>query len=392
VRLKVCGEAMLKVCDETMQPAARMAACRLLLCAVAAAAPLQVPAQVPAQVNGPFDVEARARQLAHVDAKFDCPKPQPVVRDIRIDEYYTDKAYSAVDAKRRKDADRAAEPLHRYAKRVTWLADRALLQRAHRDAVTGCLVRWLGEWADGGALLGRIDGPLAEHYRKWTLASIALAYAGIKPIADIGAQRQAGIEGWLRRVAHEMDGYYGTWRRESWNNHAYWQGLAEAAVAVAVNDRRLLDKAVGKYRHAVAEITADGLLPKEVARKEKALGYHVFSVAPLVLLAEIGERNGIAMYGLGDDAIHRLARAVARGVEDPGTFERMVGKRQELDGGGKGWNVAWLEPYLARFPDPRLEGLLAPHRPVTHEWLGGNLTLHFAGLDAARAVTLADPR
>jgi len=364
------------------------AAWRLLFCMVAATAPLSSPAEV----KGPFDTRDRVRQLARVDEPFTCPRPPAAVRDIRIAEYYTDQAYSIVDEKRRKDADRSAGPLHRYARKVTWMADRALVQREHRADVTGCLVRWLGEWADDGAMLGEIDGPLAQHYRKWTLASIALAYVAIKPTATVGTERKAAIERWLRRLAGEMDGYYATWRRDSWNNHVYWQGLAEAAVAAAVDDRRLLEKAAEKYRHAVDAITPEGLLPKEVARRDKAFGYHAFSLAPLVLLAEIGERNGMALYEMRGGAIHRLAHVVTQAMEEAASFERLVGGRQEVDPRGKVWTLAWLEPYLARFPDPRLEKLLAPHRPVTHEWLGGNLTLHFATMDAARAVRLTDPR
>ncbi len=365
------------------------AAWRLLFC-VATAAAAAAPLSASAEVKGPFDARDRGRQLARTDQPFDCPRPQPAVRDIRIAEYYTDKAYSIVDEKRRKDADRSADPLHRYARKVTWMADQALLQREHREAVTGCLVRWLGEWADGSAMLGEIDGPLAQHYRKWTLASIALAYVAIKPTTSVGPQRKAAIEGWLRQLAREMDAYYATWRRESWNNHMYWQGLAEAAVAAAVDDRRLLEKAAEKYRHAVDAITPEGLLPKEVARREKAFGYHVFSLAPLVLLAEIGERNGMALYELRGGAIHRLAHLVATGMEEISSVERLVGGRQEVDPRGKVWTLAWLEPYLARFPDPRLEKLVAPHRPVAHEWLGGNLTLHFADMDVARGVRLSD--
>ena len=355
---------------------------------VAAAAPLSSSATV----EGPFDVRDRARQLARIDEPFACPPPQAAVRDIRIAEYYTDKAYSKVDEKRRKNADRSAEPLHRYARMVTWLADRALLQREHRDAITGCLARWLGEWADGEAMLGEIDGPLAQHYRKWTLASIALAYVAVKPTASIGGQRRAAIEGWLRRLAREMDGYYATWRRESWNNHLYWQGLAEAAVAAAVDDRGLLEKAAEKYRHAADAITPEGLLPKELARREKAFGYHAFSLAPLVLLAEIGERNGMSLYDLRGGAIHRLAHVVVEGLQEPASFERLVGGRQDVDPRGKVWTLAWLEPYLARFPDRRWENLVASHRPVGHEWLGGSLTLHFASVEVARGVRLGEPR
>ena len=236
-----------------------------------------LPLQLSAQVRGPFDVEARARQLAHLDADFRCPQPQPVVRDIRIEEYYADKAYTVVDAKRRQEADRAAVPLHRYARQVTWLADRALLQREHRDAVAGCLVRWLDEWARHAGMLGAIDGPLAEHYRKWTLAAIALAYAGIKPIATIDAKREARIDDWLRKLVGEMDRYYGKWRRESWNNHVYWQGLAEVAVAAAVDDRRLLEKGsreVSTWRgrdHAPRAAAERGRAPGEGARLSRLL-------------------------------------------------------------------------------------------------------------------------
>ena len=343
------------------------------------------------EVKGAFDPQARAKEVAHVSSPVDCPEPPAAVVDIRIEEYY-DKSYTKVDEQRRKKADEAALPLTLYARQVTHLADRILVQEEYREDAAACVIGWLAKWAKGRAMLGEVEGPLAEHHRKWTLVSIALSYARAKAVIPEGRDHPV-IDAWLRDLVRGMDRYYGKWQRASWNNHVYWQGLAEAAVATAVGDERLLRKGLDKYRLGVDEITDEGLLPKEVARKEKALGYHIFSLPPLVMMAEIGERNGIDLYGYRDGAIHRLVRTVAKGVADPHTFEELVGgKPQELDKRRPGWNLAWAEPYLARFPDEKLERMLAPVRPVAHEWLGGNLTLQFATPDVARTVKLQQPK
>ncbi|MFK5047780.1 alginate lyase family protein, partial [Klebsiella pneumoniae] len=71
-------------------------------------------------------------------------------------------------------------------------------------------------------------------------------------------------------------------RADNFNNHAYWAGLAVTAAGVAANDRDLFDWGIGKYHLGAGQVTAQGTLPLEMARRGKALHYHLFALTPLV--------------------------------------------------------------------------------------------------------------
>ncbi len=68
-----------------------------------------------------------------------------------------------------------------------------------------------------------------------------------------------------------------------------------------------------------------------------------------------------------------------RGARDPASFERLTGYPQEqLTTPPRAADLAWAEPWSARFPDARLAGWLAAARPVVDLRLGGDLTAAFA--------------
>ncbi|HVV52765.1 MAG TPA: poly(beta-D-mannuronate) lyase, partial [Polyangia bacterium] len=87
--------------------------------------------------------------------------------------------------------------------------------------------------------------------------------------------------------------------------------------------------------------------------------------------------NGVDLYKEGGGAIRRLADRVIAGLADPAPFAAAAGAPQELRRPPRGADLAWAEPYFARFHDRRLAPLLAAARPLRDDRLGGDLTLGF---------------
>ncbi len=97
------------------------------------------------------------------------------------------------------------------------------------------------------------------------------------------------------------------------------------------------------------------------------------------MLAELAAANGVALYDENDRALHRLADRVIAGLADPSSFERLTGFPQEqLTTPPRAADLAWAEPFHARFPEARLAAWLAAARPIVDVRLGGDLTAAFA--------------
>jgi poly(beta-D-mannuronate) lyase len=155
------------------------------------------------------------------------------------------------------------------------------------------------------------------------------------------------------------------------NNLTYWGALGVSATGVATGRIDLFDWGVRIYRLALKQIASDGTLPLELDRAAMALHYHLFAVAPLVMIAELGESNGLRFYDEDDGALHRLAERTVGGLVDSAYFREKTGVAQqmpeELDGRAIGWAVS----YAARYPDPVLASLLSRASSTSNWQLGG---------------------
>src|SRR5271165_5043136 len=115
------------------------------------------------------------------------------------------------------------------------------------------------------------------------------------------AQEQASlILPRMQEVARQAREYYdakeakgGAW---SQNNHYYWAGVELGAVGIEANDRSDFDWAIKAAGEGIARIRPDGTLPQEMRRGKRALHYHLYAAAPLVMIAELGYPNGIDLY------------------------------------------------------------------------------------------------
>lgn len=301
-------------------------------------------------------------------AVADCPPPPAPVRDIALPRFYGDAAGSVVDPSLAAAHKTAVAPLTDWLRHVTAYADKAWKRakpEARRDAGR-CAVAWLDAWARAGALLGRIETRQAEYQRKWDACGAALAWIKVRRFAS--AEERARVEPWLVRLADASHAFFDDGARKR-NNHWYWMGLLAGATATGTGSDRHWVMARGIMADAARDIAADGSLPHELDRRQRALHYHAFAAMPLVVLAELGAATGDDFYALGGEALHRLAALTMRGLADPASFDRLVGEKQEARPG-----AGWMQLYAARFP-ARVQGALPGDPPQGHRWLGGDVAV-----------------
>ena len=291
-----------------------------------------------------------------------CEPPPPPVRDISAYRFYVDTASSITDKTIMARNRNSLATLDRTLNMIQTMADQGAAGNTESALCAGA---WLSSWARGGAMLGHMSSGQAEAERKWRTAGIAVSYLGIRKMVE--EADRVSIDAWLDTLADNVVADQGWPRRR--NNHVYWAGYAAGAVGTATGARRHLAYAKQAYDDAMTDIRPDGILPMERARRQKALDYHNFALAPLVMLAELAALRGEDWYEKEGGAIHRLAARVLSGIRDPRGFAALVGESSvDLPRGGI---LGWLAFYERRFPE-RAKG--APAGPFRHSWLGGDAT------------------
>lgn len=119
------------------------------------------------------------------------------------------------------------------------------------------------------------------------------------------------------------------------------------------------------------QVDPSRFLPLELARGRRALHYHLFAVAPLVVLAEVAQANDVDLYAQSGGALRRLVECVLNGLDDPSTFEKRTGEAQEPPDLHSGLTVSWLVPVQRRFPGIRVSGKLREASAQGYFMLGG---------------------
>jgi poly(beta-D-mannuronate) lyase len=328
-------------------------------------------------LRGAVDVEARRVLIGRPWPLPPPPRADPPVRDVLGVSYYVDVDHTVVDRGLEAENNRALAPVRRFLAEVTRLADGWLASRPAQPAYAARVVDCLYAWASAGALLGDVNKQ-GEFEREWTTAGLALAYLEVRDAPGLPEAKLATIAPWLAALAVAIRPHYDRPELASnMNNHAYWAGLAIAAVGVAAGRRDLFDWGIGEGRIGLRQVRADGLLPLELARRKLALHYHLFALAPLVMLGELATANGVLLFEERDGALGRLADRVIDGLRDPASFAAAAGASQEIRLPPRGADLAWAEIYFARFRDRRLVDLIAAARPLRADRLGGDLTAAF---------------
>jgi poly(beta-D-mannuronate) lyase len=350
-----------------------------LVVAVAAPAP---------SVAGAGDLAApfATRKPAERSAAYDCAvAPAPVATFAPVSKYgQAGAARDAVDGAAEAAFEQAMRPIRMFQREVVRSAN--AYHRTGNAAAAACALRHLSAWARADALAG------PETHTAWyklatTISGLSLAYLQIKPSvaaapATVDADAVRTAEAWLARRGGDVSRYFAELKtpRSSRNNHRAWAGLAAASAGVAANDRRLVEAGMESFRIVVCQASAEGALPLEIDRGSKATEYHLYALAALVPLAEIGERGGFAPYDQCNGALARVVTFTLAALGDNRRIAVLAGAAQEpIANVMTSSRLVFAEPWLARHPDAEpgfkwLEG----RRPLTQADLGGNQTLLYA--------------
>ncbi|MBN6774731.1 mannuronate-specific alginate lyase [Pseudomonas granadensis] len=242
-----------------------------------------------------------------------------------------------------------------------------------------CTLNWLTAWAKADALMSKDFNHTGKSMRKWALGSMASSYIRLKfsdshPLAQHQQEAQL-IEAWFSKMADQVVSDWDNLPLEKTNNHSYWAAWSVMATAVATNRRDLFDWAVKEYKVGVNQVDADGYLPNELKRQQRALAYHNYALPPLAMIASFAQVNGVDLRQENNSALKRLGDRVLSGVKDPDEFEEKNGKEQDMTDLKEDMKFAWLEPFCTLYTcAPDVIEKKRDMQPFKTFRLGGDLT------------------
>ena len=341
-----------------------------VLVAALLVSPIAVHAAQQLALRSPWE----AQTIALTDAPYTCPAPPPFSKWLYAESYYTDPHHSIVDPKKLAAEVKATEAPEDLGKWTARAAD-AYRTRGSR-AAAACVYALLDAAARAHAWSDEMPTNQGSYEQKWLLAGVSMAYLKVR-MSGVGTpDQEKDIRKWLGSVADRAIDYVG--RKESnpnsdaWNNHRYWAGFAVCAAGIAIGNRSDYEWGIASYKAGVGQILPDGALPREMARAGRALHYHLFALAPLIMIAELAEANGLDLYGYNDGAIHRLVKLCIAGLKDPQIFAITTGVAQEDVDATAGTDIGWAVPYVLRFPNAQLSAWIA-HARYASFWMWGGL-------------------
>lgn len=316
----------------------------------------------------------------------------------------------SLKGKESQGSDKASQPFA-----LQMMADSAAaFGTDNPDAVRTALDN-LRRWAQADALQDIVNvgenstNTNSVYSLKRTLVPTLVAWSLLRERPELSHKDSQVIEAWLGRLVTRADVDTGGIESRgddssisNQNNHRYLRDSVNMLWGALSGDQARYRRGVERYYIALGQMRDDGSLPLEVRRGAHALWYQRHALASLVLMAELAAVQGQDLYGVSVqghtihqaikfllDAIDndRLVRGYAAENFHPGTD--MAPDHQDLGflkRRGERHYMAWVEPYIRRFPDSenakRIIALRGGHmfdeRPLIDDYSGGNLTCLFA--------------
>ena len=333
-----------------------------------------VPALFAASANplrSPWD----GKHVAGTEAAYTCPAIVHIASDLMTDGFYKldDPTHSIIDPVRQEAYRKSSDGVKGVGISIVKEADDYRTSGSRKAAQ--CAMTQILTLAQEHALAGKMSSNQAYYVQGWVVGAVAIAYLKIRELNIATPQQAETITEWFQSVGQQTMGYYDGHKKvghgDSQNNHLYWAGLELAAIGVAANNHDDFNWAIATYDIGAGKIQPDGTLPLEMARGSRALHYHLYALAPLVLLAEFGEANGIDLYAHANGSLHRLVSVSVAGLQDPAPFAKAAGVQQEMPRKINADQIGWALPYLRRFPNPALERMVQASPNLSVYYLGG---------------------
>lgn len=351
----------------TMEPMLRTSRLALSFAAAFALSPAALAASPT--LRSPWD----GKPVKPTHSAYTCPALPHLPADLTTDGFYRldDPTHSIVDPVRQAAYNASAGPVKREGLDIIAAADDF---RTTGSLQAGeCARTHILTLAKENSIAGKMSSSQAYYVQGWIAGAIAIDYLKIREAVPFNAEQTKLVGDWLHSIGEQTRRYYDGKRDhgDKGNNHLYWAGVELVAIGVAANRRDDFDWGIGTYDTGVEQIRPDGTLPLEMARGSKALHYHLYAIAPLVMLAEFGEANGQDLYAHANGAIHHLIKVSVGGIADPTLFEKATGVKQEVPHAPSGDQIGWAPPYVRRFPDATISQYIANARTLSVFYLGG---------------------
>lgn len=274
------------------------------------------------------------------------------------------------------EEEKVTHTYNAYERRVTAGMNQWLATGDAKEAQ--CAQAQIDAWAKAETLLDYDPKQSSQAWFQveWTLSSTAISESVLVNEPTLDAAMVKRDLQWMDRVAHKTVEFDKAGTQK--NNHHYWRGLAAVATGIVSEDNDLFAWGVGVYKQAIDEIDANGALPQEMARHERAIHYQSFALQPLAPLAALAERQHVPLYAYRSpsgktigDGVDFLGKAVA----DPSIVKAYASEDQLVDSdAGDFFSFAEFYSHYAKGPLPPaiLKGL---ERPSFASRVGGNITV-----------------
>lgn len=344
--------------------------CIFLPILVAATLPILAAAQEKA-LRSPWD----GKPVTTTEVSYACPAISHIAADLVTDGFYRldDPTHSIIDPVRQEAYRKSSDGIKAVGLAVVAAADD--YRTVGSRSAAQCAMAQILTLAQEHSLAGKMSSNQAYYVQGWVVGAVVIAYLKVRETGIATPQQTELIAKWMQSVGEQTKDYYDAHKKQghgdSQNNHLYWAGVELAAIGVAANDRKDFDWGMRTYDNGVDQIQPDGSLPLEMARGSRALHYHLYALAPLVLLAEFGEANHLDLYAHANGAIHRLVNFSVAGLQDPAPFVKATGVQQEVPKIPNGDQIGWAPPYVKRFPNPALERMIKAATDLSVYYLGG---------------------
>lgn len=314
------------------------------------------------------------RKIGATDAPYQCPAPPEFGKILDAGGYYTDSHYSVIDPGRKAAFDKASQGPTHLMQHAGLAADAYLYERS--TAAAACVYSLLDTAAKADAWAGQMPTNSGVYIQNWMLSGTAISYLKVRHSGVGTLQQDVEIQRWFHHVAESVKTYFDRGKghpgSDAYNNHLYWAGLSLAAEGVVDNDQSDFLWGIATYYQGVGSIQSDGSLVAEMYRAGMALHYQLYALGALIMLAELGEANGLDMYNVNHGAIHRLVKFNVAALRNPAIIARRTGVQQNISTPYSGLDIGWAVPYVKRFPDAQLSAMIAKAPWVNSSQWGGS--------------------
>ncbi len=253
-----------------------------------------------------------------------------------------------------------------------------------RTAIADCLRTHLLKFATDDAFVASDDIRGGGAVRLMSVTPL-MSYLLLRDGSRITEADDNEIRAWIQRLMSRLLWLEAKYKYD--NNIEDWTAAAFALGAVALNQPELLEHALSVVRKKAGAITADGVLPQEVARGAMGVEYSLSATQALALVIAVAQANGTNILAQPEGApILRMMQRMVKTINDPQSFLALTDEPGAIAPEHFDRQVmGWLEIYYRQTRDPEALRAICARRPLYSWRTGGDWFVFFGHPDQCQS-------